>query len=363
LYRIAALSLSVVFALVAAEGAVRIRQWWRYGASQVRLYDTTIDPASGLTIPTPNQERGRIKINSLGFRGPEVKLPKPAGTIRLAFMGASTTFCAEVTSNQQVWAQLVTDAFRRRWPDVDFDYVNAAFPGYVVDTNRRNLAYRVRPLQPDIIVLYEGVNDLSVDLRRLAESQGLSRGEADEEDFIGRWSLAWRLVEKNLRLLAREHRATQTNAQHARVDPPVLSRRFAGTFEELVEEAQKVAPVVAVVTFSQKVRADQSPEVQLSNANTHLYYMPYLSPADFIGVFAEYNRVMRDTAVSHRAVLVGGEDEIPADDRHFADSVHFTDEGSRAQGLRVSSALMKTPEVEALVHKKAAVHATAARYR
>jgi hypothetical protein len=29
----------------------------------------------------------------------------------------------------------------------------------------------------------------------------------------------------------------------------------------------------------------------------------------------------------------------------------------------VSSALMKTPEVEALVHKKAAVHATAARYR
>src|SRR5688572_4445439 len=44
------------------------------------------DRESGLRLPVPNSSQGKIRINSQGFRSPEVPVPKPPGTVRLAFL-------------------------------------------------------------------------------------------------------------------------------------------------------------------------------------------------------------------------------------------------------------------------------------
>ena len=66
------------------------------------------------------------------------------------------------------------------------DYVNAGVPGYGLDSVLRNLEHRVRPLRPEIIVIYEATNDLSFDTYELAKRLGLvfkrpgeSRNEAN----------------------------------------------------------------------------------------------------------------------------------------------------------------------------------------
>src|SRR5436190_13451044 len=99
--------------LVAAEIAVRVRQQLKYGSASVAEDYYTYDPKTNLRVPVPNLARGRISINSLGFRGPEIPLPKPAGTVRLAFLGASTTWCGEVSGNEAVWTHLVAEFLGR----------------------------------------------------------------------------------------------------------------------------------------------------------------------------------------------------------------------------------------------------------
>jgi lysophospholipase L1-like esterase len=345
--RLTALALFSLIGLLLLEGAVRVRQYIKYGSTKNALYETIFDPASQLTIPKPGQTTRTIQIDSRGFRSPEVVAPKPPGTIRIAFLGASTTFCAEVSGNEAAWPHLVWKQLQAKWPNIRFDYVNASMPGYIVESSKRNLEHRVKPLRPDIIVLYEGINDLSRDARRLAESQGILRGSVDESSGLGRWLLTWSLLEKNIRLLARRNAAREGTRQLT-FHPPELSKAFHVRLKELVDDARATAPIVALATISQKVRPGQSPEEQLRNANTHLYYMPYLGVDGILRGFDEYNRVIRQVARETGALLIEDENAIPGDDRHFNDSVHFKDAGSVLMAQRVAGALLSSGTLEKL---------------
>jgi hypothetical protein len=89
-----------------AEAAVRVRHRIKYGTLW-GIEDTYIvDPVYQLRILVPNSKIGPIHINSLGFRSPEIEIPKPSSTVRLAFLGASTTYGAEVSSNELTWPHL-----------------------------------------------------------------------------------------------------------------------------------------------------------------------------------------------------------------------------------------------------------------
>ena len=105
----------------AAELGVRARQHIKFG-SLLRIEDTcTTDAKSGLRIPVPGGSFGGIHINSLGFRSPELEVPKSASTVRIAFLGSSTTYCAEVSSNENTWPYLVAQKLQARWPGVTAD--------------------------------------------------------------------------------------------------------------------------------------------------------------------------------------------------------------------------------------------------
>src|SRR5690242_17704145 len=78
------------------EMAVRVRQWTRYGSMRSVEDTFTFDPVARLRVPIAGKTTGSIRINSLGFRSPELAVPKPIGVVRLAFLGGSTTYCAEV---------------------------------------------------------------------------------------------------------------------------------------------------------------------------------------------------------------------------------------------------------------------------
>jgi hypothetical protein len=59
-------------------------------------------------------------------------------------------------------------------------------------------------------------------------------------------------------------------------------------------------------------------------------------------------------ARTHQTLLVRGEETIPADAKHYADSVHFIDAGSVAMAHRVAEVLMLSAAVQALVESKTA---------
>ena len=163
----------VVLAFI-AEGAVRARHWTRQGVFWGTDQTYTIDPGSNLRIPIPNGTFGPVHINSFGFRSPEIPLEKPAGRLRLAFLGGSTTYCAEVSSDQMTWPYLVVAAIKKRFPDLDIDFINGGIPGYTTGTLKPYLERRIARFHPDVIFIYEASNDLTVNSSDLAQEQGVT---------------------------------------------------------------------------------------------------------------------------------------------------------------------------------------------
>jgi hypothetical protein len=119
-----------------------------------------------------------------------------------------------------------------------------------------------------------------------------------------------------------------------------------------VDASKRTAKLVVLVTFSTQLRPDQTSEQQTHAAVTSLYYMPYMSINGLLEGYASYNEVVRQVAQESGALLVSDENSIPGDGRHFADSVHFSDEGSLAMAQRVARGLVESSAVRKLVAAK-----------
>jgi lysophospholipase L1-like esterase len=334
-----------------AEGAMRLRQWLKYG--HFSHLDTVyqIDPKTNLRVPVANAKTRSIDINSLGFRGPEIDEPKPPGTLRLAFLGASTTFCAEVSRNELTWPHLVAEQVQAANEGISVDYINGAVPGYTVLSSLRNLRERVFPLDPDVIIIYHSTNDLSVETRAMAVEQGIYNQQADEASWLSKYSLLWYLVEKNLRIAALQQDVLKTQGR-LQFSPEELGADFRAGMTELVREAANTADLVVLVTFSHRIRSEQSADEQLEAAASALYYMPFMTPEGLAVAFARYNDIIRDVANESGALLIEKEFDIPGDAIHFNDTVHFKDEGSRAMAQRIFEDLIKAPAFKKLIAEK-----------
>jgi lysophospholipase L1-like esterase len=339
-----ALSLGTfVVLLLGVEGAARVRQWARYGTFGA-IHEFAVDPDTGLAIPPPGRVTETMTINSLGFRGPE--LEASAEGVRIAFLGASTTFCAEASSDAATWPSLVCDRLRERFPGASFDYVNAGVAGYTMAQTRLGLAHRVAPTEPDVIVIYHATNDLTRNSREEARRQGVYRGHADQSSWLADWSLAWYLVGKNLLLRTREQ-AARSGEGRLEVDAEALAAPFRDELRALVDEARERAELVALATFSHRARPEQTPEERFEACSTSLYYMPYMTPDGLLESFAAYNRVIREVAREKGVLLLECAEAIPGDGVHFNDSVHFTDAGCAAMAECVAAGLAAAPELAA----------------
>jgi lysophospholipase L1-like esterase len=342
--------LSILSGLVLVEGGIRVHQWLRYGTTQLFVGGHfTTDPSSGLRIPVAGTSTRTIQINALGFRGPELEPHKAAGQVRLAFLGASTTFCSEVSSNCHTWPHLVWEALQEQVPDIAVDYVNAAVPGYTVTSSLQSLRWRVKPLQPDVIVIYHATNDLAAASRIKAQERGLY--QKGHPSWLADRLLFWQYVQTTLQLAKIKRHALQ-EAQRLVVDPQELSRPFRSRVRELIQASQAVAPVVAIATFSYKIRREQSAAEQFRAAHMALQNMPYMSVSGLLEGYEEYNRVIRDVATETGAILIDDALTIPGDDTHFSDSFHFLDAGSALMAQRVVGALVQAEPFQYLLRSQ-----------
>jgi lysophospholipase L1-like esterase len=337
---------------VMAEAAVRIRFSLRQG-DLWNIEDTyVLDAASGLRIPIPNGHFGNIVINSSGFRSPEISRYKPPTRLRIAFLGGSTTYCAEASSNEATWPHLVWKAIKKRYPKLDLDYINAGVPGYTTKKLLLALKMRVSEFHPDIIVIYEATNDMTENSQTIAEAHGFITPMPEaKRSWLSHYSLLALLVEKNLAIIRME-KMTTTNTKF-NFSSAELAQPFRNDLTKLIEESRKDARIVAVATFSPRIRASQNVEQRRAAAITDAYYMPFMSLDGLVAGYRTYNDVIRSVASAKGALLIGDENAIPSNSTNYNDSVHFTDIGSRAMAARVSNALLGSSEFKALVTARA----------
>jgi hypothetical protein len=302
------------------------------------------DRETGLHLPVPNSSQGKIRINSRGFRSPEIPVPKPPGTIRLAFLGSSSTYDI-YADNAATWPHLVTRALQAAYPACRLDYVNAGVPGF---SSPHVLVYyrtHVAKLEPDIVVLLP--TDMRLALSTLARRK---LGHADspvQPSWAARHSRLWESVEKHAQVVKLQRAAFLPQG------------KLSFTYEELAAEirpgleaiAARLAQdrrLLAMVTVSEQLRAGQTPQAQQHAAGTALYAMPFMSIPGLLKAARYSNEVIADVARAFHALLIRGGEQVPGTPVYYADTSHFKPAGSRLMAERVSAALLQAPAVRQL---------------
>jgi lysophospholipase L1-like esterase len=98
-------------------------------------------------------------INKLGFRGPEIPREKPKGTFRIVCLGGSTTFGIGELNDENTYPRILEQSLNTYFKG-SFQVINAGTPGWTSREGLANLKLRLLDLAPDMIVIYEGLNDL-----------------------------------------------------------------------------------------------------------------------------------------------------------------------------------------------------------
>ncbi len=109
--------------------------------------------------PTPDYRWGENRHNALGFRGEEIELPKPAGQFRIVCLGGSTTYTSDLEDYRLSYPSVLERELRERG-HTNVRVINAGAAGWTSWESLINFELRVLDLEPDLIIVYHGINDI-----------------------------------------------------------------------------------------------------------------------------------------------------------------------------------------------------------
>lgn len=296
-----------------------------------------VDPETGLRRAKASVTQGSIQTNSFGFRSPEIPLDKPEGTIRIAFLGSSTTFDSEVSSNTASWPHLVVSRLQEMNPALDFDYINAGLPGFSTKPMTEHFKRYVAPLMPDIVVIRP--TDLTRDTAYSAREQGIYSGVHYSMSRLAQQSTVWAKLEKNL-VVAGRLLGAYGSRQKLSLQNSFSTKGYESRLSTLIEMIRDTSASTILINADSALRPGQPLWVQARAAQSYLFYMPYLSIPSILTLQKAYAEAARSVAARTGASIIDIVGKVPADRTHFVDTAHYSDAGSRLAAELISDALL-----------------------
>ena len=112
-------------------------------------------------VPNRTDQSGHRSINSLGLRGRDIAVAKPADTIRIVCLGGSTTFSDGATTDSRTWPARMERLLRDRYRNAPFriEVINAGVNSYTSLESLIQFQTRLLDFSPDVAVFHHGRNE------------------------------------------------------------------------------------------------------------------------------------------------------------------------------------------------------------
>ena len=328
--------------------------WWFYYLHEwirddgIRAAIDAPDPQKKLPFVLVPNSSGRmfdttIRINNLGFRGPDT--PRDKGdAFRIVALGESQTFGPTLRDGEKPWPELLQDLFDRHAScGRKIEVLNAGTEAYTLEDNLERMRRDILPLKPDLIVSTHGMNGfLPFGLRRVPEpNEPGVRPRASA--LIARAALT---IERSA------HDWRDRNSAHAQppalapmTDAELMKTRYAEDYRKLIALARAGGADIALAESTMAVNA-QSPR------KVKDFYGAVFKPIDdIIAANAAHNRMVKLIAREEGAPLIDMAAGVDGqwDDDLYLDIVHFTERGDeRVAGLMFKALLPILAEREGL---------------
>ena len=139
-------------------------------------------------------------VNSLGYRGPEIDIPKTDDVYRIVAVGGSTTYGLFLDLWQLAYPRQLEEVLQRDYGYEQVELINAGVPQYSTWESAVNMLLRIPDLAPNLIIIYHGINDVGVRLTDPEYYDGLNSGKGywvDRDDPLPP-SVLWRFALRRL---------------------------------------------------------------------------------------------------------------------------------------------------------------------
>lgn len=103
--------------------------------------------------------------NNVGFRGDSIIVPKPVDETRIFIIGGSTAQCLYIDDSKSL-DRVLQDELRQQLPGKNIKVFAAAKSGDASDEHIAMLGHRIIHMQPDLVILFSGINDLRKTIQR-----------------------------------------------------------------------------------------------------------------------------------------------------------------------------------------------------
>ena len=343
-------STAITFLLAAAAGEALVRRHAR------RRHDTTIPLLTyqqfflGHALVRNVNYFGWVHTDSNGFRGPDVTVARRPGVTRIMIIGSSTTFDVAVSRDDRAWPARLEAWLSQLAPGQRFEVINAGVPGYFVMTDVARLQTDLYRFRPDLVILYEGHNDLLMTLKYAAERGPARRvsNRPNEIPIVTPWR---RLLTRHSLLYVKVMGLLQGSGAR-RI--PVLSEPAADSAIEqgadeyqrelrlFIAAARTLCIPVVVPELVYIGRADTTRELDPAARRTWAAAAPYATPEAIRRAYTRYTAALHEVAAQEGIVAIRTGDFGLGGSQWYApnDPMHFNDGGAERMGQRMAQALL-----------------------
>ena len=306
--------------------------------------------------PTPNHQAGANRHNSLGFRGREFAVSKPENVYRIVTLGGSTTYSSGVDDFELSYPDLLEDYLRQGGFDA-VEVINAGASGYTSHQNLINMQFRVLPLLPDLIIVYQGFNDIQARFVYPA-SKYLGDRSGSLRPFVSgivmpdvtEYSTALRIL--GIRLGA--------TASHSALDWHLSRRPNSYVGDMYIQQIQlgtypsgifKEISAAEILENNPPVHFERNTEYMIALANQSDVNILQVTMAfdddfhqtsgrttrrfstsdEFVSAMARHNALTRDIGARYDSPVFDLAAIFPDDHTLFTDGLHMTEKGNRAR--------------------------------
>jgi hypothetical protein len=336
LSRIVRWCLGLVIFVIVLELCARIDDVVTYGAPFWGPYDDEmlLQRDSIGKWGKPGARYAKWQLNSLGYRGPELR----TGSVRIITMGASETFGLYEAPGEEYPRQLERDL--NAWAGRDlFQVVNVAFAGETLPTSILRVPQIVEQIHPSYALIYPDLSSyIWMSIKAEKSTAKATTTETGQNDKRFDFRLSGRvedLLKQTLPIAIQDElRKISMRREIAARHYVILDRlpddrieRFRQDLQTLIAALREheVQPVLVThaTIFSNPLTEDD----RISLTHWRKIY-PMLKEEGFLDMERRMNDVIRQTAREEQLPLIDVENEIPHGPKYFADFVHFTTYGA-----------------------------------
>lgn len=320
------------------------RLWLNYLATPEQ-YDryvlfTTIDPKEFawtphqylVYYPTPNYRKGQTFHNALGYRNDEISLEKPNNVYRIVALGGSSTYDIRIEDNKKTFTAQLERLLTEQYGYQNVEVINAGVPGYNSWEILINLEFRVLDLNPDLVIIYEGTNDVHARLVEPSAYRGDNSGRRQSWHMppVPLWEHS-----ALLRILGRmTNFSRQVSVDDFASSPTFLSWPFEfrldGNGLDPSEILEKNPPIYFQRNLENMIGIAKEHDIEVLFATWA--YSPYLndyaSKDYYQQGFQENNEVVKEVAKRHHIPLFDFAAFMPQDAQYWADGRHVNEAGA-----------------------------------